>query len=410
MKEKTLDILQKYSQEHLLHFINELNEEEKNLLEEQILSIDFEQLQSVNKGNIKKISENIEPITGCTKKEFSTQEQDQITKRGEEIIKKEKYALVTLAGGQGTRLGHTGPKGTYKVDLKNCSKYIFEIFVEYLNEIYKKYSVYVPWYIMTSKENNEETTTFFADNDYFGYPKEKITFFEQGQLPLTDLDENILLKEKNIIYEAADGNGGIFTALSKNGIIEDMKKKDIEWVLITGIDNILVNVADPFYIGLVEKEGKLNGVKSIAKNSPEEKVGVFCKRDGKPGVVEYSEMDDAMRYATKPDGELQYIEANIVNHLLNIKVLEKIQNEKLPIHKAIKKIDYIDKNGNKIAPTQPCVIKYETFIFDYFNKVDDVTILRVERTQEFAPIKNKLGPDSPDTASKLYNDKYFKGV
>ena len=172
----------------------------------------------------------------------------------------------------------------------------------------------------------------------------------------------------------------------------------------------MVNIADELYIGLVDYENKLNGVKSIAKCSPEEKVGVFCKRNGKPSVIEYSEMNEQMKYAKDENGELKYVESNIVNHLLSIQVLEKIQNEKLPIHKAIKKMSYIDKFGDIKKPEEPCLIKYEAFIFDYFNKVDDVTIFRVERDEEFAPVKNKEGQDSPETAIKLYNNKYFKEV
>ena len=222
------------------------------------------------------------------------------------------------------------------------------------------------------------------------------------------MDGNLLLESKGKLLKAADGNGGVFNALA--GVLGDMKSQGVQWVLITGVDNILVNLADELFIGLVDSEGKLNGVKSVAKNSPEEKVGVFCKRNGKPSVIEYTEMDEAMRYGKDENGELKYAEANIINHLINIQVLEKIQNEKLPIHKAVKKIPYIDKEGKMQNPPNPCLIKYEAFIFDYFDKVDDVTILRVKREKEFAPVKNKEGVDSPETAVELYNNLHSKEV
>lgn len=407
--ESVKKLLSKYNQEHLLFFYNSLNEHEKEELYKDIESVDFAFMDSLKsvKHNIEK-EDIIEPAHATLRENFTYEEETSLSLRGREIIEKGEYAIVTMAGGQGTRLGHTGPKGTYKLSFKDKDRYIFEIFIDSLKEAHKKYGVYLSWYIMTSKDNNNDTVKFFEDNNYFGYPKEKITFFTQGELPITDMSGNLLLEKEYKVLKAADGNGGVFSAVTP--LIEEMKKQGIKWVLITGIDNILVNLADELYIGLIDKEGKLNGVKSIAKKSPDEKVGVFCKRNGKPSVIEYSEMNDEMRNIKDASGNLKYAEANIVNHLLSIDILEKIQNEKLPIHKAIKKMDYINLSGERVSPNEPCLIKYETFIFDYFDKVQDVTILRVNREEEFAPVKNKEGLDSPMTAVKQYNDLYFKEV
>ena len=364
-----------------------------------------------NLKNIEEITsstEEILPVKAAKMTDYTNQELEDLKLRGRKIIESGSYAVVTMAGGQGTRLGHSGPKGTFSLSLKDKDRYIFEIFIDYLKQVKNKYDVYLNWYIMTSKDNNDQTIQFFEQHNYFGYPKDKIKFFMQGELPITDMEGHLLLESKNKVLKAADGNGGVFNALSK--VLDNMKLQGIKWVLITGIDNILVNIADELYIGLVDSENKLNGVKSVAKNSPEEKVGVFCKRNGKPGVIEYSEMTEEMRYLRDEEGNLKYIESNIVNHLLSMEILEKIQNERLPIHKAIKKMNYIDKYGNLQTPTEPCLIKYEAFIFDYFNKVDDVTILRVDREKEFAPVKNKQGIDSPETAAKLYNDFHFGEV
>jgi len=401
------ELLSRYNQEHLLMFYNELTETEQQQLLNDIKTVDFEQVTSFKKLQDKvECAHSIQPANARKQENYTEQELEYLRYKGAKIIKDGNYAIVTMAGGQGTRLGHTGPKGTYKLNLKDKARYIFEIFIDYLKQIKNKYGVFLNWYIMTSKDNNEQTIDFFIQHNYFDYPKENIKFFMQGELPITDMDGNLLLESKYKLLKAADGNGGVFNALSN--ILPDMKSKGIKWLLITGIDNILVNLADELYIGLVDSENKLNGVKSIAKSSPEEKVGVFCKRNGKPSVIEYSEMNDTMLYAKDDNGNLKYIEANIVNHLLSIDVLEKIQNDKLPIHKAIKKMNYIDINGNEKCPSQPCLIKYEAFIFDYFNKVDDVTILRVDRKKEFAPVKNKEGQDSPKTAVELYNNLYFK--
>lgn len=403
------ELLNKYNQQHLLKFYEELSENEKEQLLKDIETIDFEQMKSLNNiENTISLEQDIKPVSAAKIENYSEAQIDELKVTGRRIIENGRYALITMAGGQGTRLGHSGPKGTYSLKLKDKERYIFEIFIDYLKQAKSKYNVYIPWYIMTSKDNNDETVAFFEKHNYFGYPKEKVTFFMQGELPITDMEGNILLESKSKILKAADGNGGVFNALTK--VLPNMKMQGIEWVLITGIDNILVNVADEFYIGLVSSENKLNGVKSVAKKTPEEKVGVFCKRNGKPSVIEYSEMNDQMKYDTDENGDLKYVESNIVNHLLNIKILENIQNNKMPIHKAIKKMRYIDKQGNIQNPLEPCLIKYEAFIFDYFNEVEEVTIYRVEREKEFAPVKNKEGVDSPQTAIELYNNLYFKGV
>ena len=407
--EQIKELLKKYNQEHLLYFYDTLNDEEKNNLIEDIKSIDFAYMDSLkNSNDVISHKEYIEPVQAVSMEQYAKEEIDAIKEKGNDIIANGQYAIVTMAGGQGTRLGHSGPKGTFKLSLKDKDRYIFEIFIDGLKEVYNKYGIYLAWYIMTSKDNNDETVEFFEVNNYFGYPKDKINFFTQGELPIVDLQGNLLLENKSTILKAADGNGGVFNALTK--VMPKMRQDGVKWVLITGIDNILVNLADELYIGLVDSQNKLNGVKSIAKNSPMEKVGVFCKRDNKPSVIEYSEMTEEMRYETDASGNLKYIEANIVNHLLNIDVLEKVKNEKLPIHKAIKKMDYIDVDGNEVSPDEPCLIKYEAFIFDYFSKVDDVTIFRVKREEEFAPVKNKEGVDSPETATKLYNKLHFKEV
>ena len=197
---KIKEILEKYNQEHLTMFYDELSEQDKIQLLNDISSIDFEKIQEFFETNVSNQSEDkIEPIESIKKDELSNNEKERLSNIGSDIICGGKYAVVTMAGGQGTRLGHDGPKGTFKLNLKDKERYIFEIFIDYLKEAYEKYKVYIPWYIMTSKANNDSTVKFFEDNNYFGYPKEKISFFTQGELPITDMDGKILLEEKNKI-------------------------------------------------------------------------------------------------------------------------------------------------------------------------------------------------------------------
>lgn len=287
------------------------------------------------------------------------------------------------------------------------SKSLFEILCDNLKRAKDKYNIIIPWYIMTSRENNDQTEHFFKENNYFNYPKEAIKFFKQGELPMIDTKGKILLNEEGIIKEAADGHGGIFEAMFKNNIVKDMKQKGIEWIFIGPVDNPLVNMVDEILIGMSKEKNILEAGKSLVKASPEEKVGVFCKKNGKPSVIEYTEITSEMAEAVDENNNLIYGESHINCNMFNIKGLEIIGNQKLPYHSAFKKATYLNENGELIKPDEPNAYKFESFIFDAFNKLDDMLIFRVKREEEFAPVKNKEGVDSVETAIELYN-KYHK--
>ena len=255
---------------------------------------------------------------------------------------------------------------------------------------------------MTSRENNNATEKFFEKNDFFGLPYEDVKFFKQGELPMIDTNGKLMLDETGIIKLAADGHGGVFEALHKNGYLEDMKKRGIEWVFISGVDNVLAGLVDPIAVGLSIENGTLATGKSVVKRGPEEKVGVFCKKNNRPYVIEYTEITDEMANAKNEDGELLYGESHILTNLFNIKALENISKNKLPYHSAFKKAKYMNSNGEVIKPETPNAYKFEAFIFDAFESLDDISILRVKREDEFAPLKNAEGEDSPDTARQLY--------
>ena len=407
MKEVAISKLKKYNQEHILKY--DLNNKQQEELEKQIENIDFEQLKSLYESTKKEkcIEEKkIEHIPYTDKTKLTKEEQLSLFEIGEQVIKQGHYAVITMAGGQGTRLGHNGPKGTYALDTINGKKYIFEIIIDRLKKAEKQYNVTIPWYVMTSKENHQDTILFLEKNNYFGYNKDKIKFFKQGELPLIDTQGKIILDENAKIKEAADGNGGIYEALSKSGMLQELKQNQIEWIFISGIDNILSNFVDPILLGLTIKENNVIASKSVAKANPQEKVGVFCKMNGKPKIIEYIDLPEEMAEELDENGELMYGEVNIGTYLYNRSVLENLANAKLPYHAAFKKSGYLNANGKFIEPDEPNVFKFETFIFDAFTRYDDMTIMRVKREDEFAPVKNRTGNDSPETAVKLYNEKY----
>lgn len=406
---KVKELLKKYNQEHLLTFFDDLNPENKELLLNQILDIDFELMLKLYENTKKPAqidTDSIEPIPYLDKSKLSKDELDLYYEKGLEAIKSGKLAVVTMAGGQGTRLGHNGPKGTYDLGLSS-HKSIFEILCDTLILAKNTYGVTIPWYLMTSNENNLATINFFENHNYFGYPKDAIHFFKQGELPMISVDGKILLNENGLVKLAANGHGGIFESMFKNGVLSDMKANGTEWVFIGGVDNVLVKMVDPILMGLCMNNNTLAGGKSVVKASPKEKVGVFCKRNQKPSVVEYTEITEEMANAIDKDGELVFGESHILCNLFNIKALEAISNNSLPYHSAFKKATYMNDKKELVSSDTPNAYKFEAFIFDAFSTLDDMSILRVKREEEFAPVKNATGVDSPETARELYTN-YFK--
>ena len=401
---EALKKLKTYGQEQVLDRYNFLDDNKKQKLIKQIKNIDFDQIQELFIEKDKKIDDKACRITNIEyvdKSKLSKEEYERYNEIGTKIIQEGKYAVVTMAGGQGTRLGYVAPKGTFKIG-GGIDKSLFEALSDTIKEAREKYNTSIPWYIMTSRENNNATEKFFEKNDFFNLPYEDVKFFKQGELPMLDTNGKLMLDETGIIKLAADGHGGVFEALSKNGYIEDMKKRNIEWIFISGVDNVLAGLVDPIAVGLSVVNNTLATGKSVVKRNPSEKVGVFCKKNGRPYVIEYTEITDDMANAKDKNGELLYGESHILTNLFNIKALEDISKNKLPYHSAFKKAKYMNKNGEIIKPEKPNAYKFEAFIFDAFESLDDMSILRVKREDEFAPLKNAEGEDSPDTARQLY--------
>ena len=401
----TIDLLKMYNQEHVIKLMEKLNESQKRELIEQINKIDFHQLKELYDNTKKEIEikENkIEPLPYLDKKKLSKEQKEEFDKLGKEVIKNGQYAVVTMAGGQGTRLGHSGPKGTFKLDVYGKGKYLFEILAENLKEANQKYGTIIPWYIMTSKQNNEETIEFMEKHNYFGYAKNTVRFFAQSELPLVDTEGKLLIGKDMKIKEASDGNGGTYSSLRASGCLAEMKEKGIKWVFIGGVDNALLKMADITLLGMAIKQNVQIASKSIVKANPHERVGVFGKMNGHPKVIEYSEMPEKMAEELDENGELKYGEAHIMCNLYTIEAIEKISKEPLIYHSAFKKNSYIDENGKEIIPTEPNAFKFESFIFDAFEFFDDIAILRGKREDDFAPVKNRTGEDSPRTAKELY--------
>ena len=402
------DILKEYNQEHLLYFYDELSEEEKNMLINQILNIDFEKI--INLYNNSKIDEDlsnveISPLSHIEKDKISEKDLDYYIQIGEAIIRSNQVAVVTMAGGQGTRLGYKGPKGTYMLNLKPIKKSLFQILAENIIETNNKYNVVLPWYIMTSEENNNQTIRFFALNNFFGYPKEKIKFFKQNKLPLINTEGKLILQEPYLIKEASNGNGNVFKSMDKAGIINDLDNTGMKWICFGGIDNVLLKNVDPLFLGLTVCNNMEIGSKSIFKKEPLEKTAVYCKKDGKPSILDYDDitLEHSESKIVGTDTYL-YREANMLSHIMSLDAIKKVKDIELKYHRAYKKNAFVNSEGVKQVPDSPNTFKFENFIFDAFSYFDDMLLLRVAENEEFAPIKDFTGIYNPDAAIEKYNN------
>lgn len=397
-------LLKKYNQEQVLAFYNTLPKEEKELLLDQVLNIDFEKLISLYNEFQKDVSYTdavITPLEHVEETKLSSYIKSKYVKKGEEIIENGGLAVITLAGGQGTRLGLSLPKGFFEVET-NPKKSLFQIQCETLQMANIKYNTVIHWYIMTSPDNDSITKVYFEDKKYFGYGKENITFFKQDTLPVLDFNSKLILDKAYKVKEVSNGNGDVFSSLQRYGLIEDMEKKGIKYVFIGGIDNILLKTVDPLFIGLCDIGNCKVASKTITKNENEKDEWVFARRDGKPSIVSSKRITKEMEDKKDENGKYLYKEINILAHLFSIDSLKLCANIDLPYHLAEKKNDYLNDEGVKIMPKSPNTYKYEQFIFDVFPYFDNILLLSVKREREFAPIKSFTGIHTPERALELY--------
>ena len=319
---------------------------------------------------------------------------------GLKAIREGKVGAVLLAGGQGTRLGLDRPKGTLNIGVAK-ELYLFEQLLRNLMDVTDEAGVYVPLYIMTSNINNADTTAFFEEHDYFGYPKDYVKFFVQEMVPACDYEGRIYMESQTEVAMSPNGNGGWFSSMVNAGLLSDIKERGIEWINVFAVDNCLQRIADPMFVGATIAYGCESGAKVVRKAAPDERVGVLCTEDGKPSIAEYYEMTEEMATARKENGDLKYGFGVILNYLFSEKKLEQIADARMPIHVVEKKIPYMDVDGTFVKPEQPNGYKFETLVLDMVHMMDDCIPYEVVREREFAPIKTLHGVDSLDSAREL---------
>ena len=398
--EQAKKLLIENGQEQLLAYWGELDEAGRARLLRGIEKLDFSVLDTLkHPQNLSGKGSRLAPVKGLTAAEIEARESE-YKKIGDAALKNGEIAGLLLAGGQGTRLGADGQKGAYNMGVTR----FLSIFACQMNNVLndlRSSGARPLLFVMTSEKNDGETRAFWAENDYFGYPADRVKFFVQNAAPCVDENGKILLEEKDTPATSPNGNGGWFASLKKSGLYDSMKAENVTWLNVYAVDNVLQRPFDPVFIGATIASGKACGAKCVRKCDPREKVGVLCEKDGKAAVIEYYELTEETANARAADGTLEYSFGVILNYLFSVQRLEETEKEKIPVHIVKKKIPYIGGAGEKCEPEKENGYKFETLAVDLISFMGSVLPYEVRREKEFAPVKNAAGADSVETARAL---------
>ena len=391
--------LESCGQEHVLKYYDQLDEESKKALLDQIDETDFGVLD-----NLKELSEpagrgEFSPLDAMDLTAIA-QGREKYLAAGQKALKEGKAAALLLAGGMGTRLGSDAPKGTYDIGI-NKPVYIFQRQIENLKEVTEPLSVNPMLFVMTSEKNHEATVAFFREHDYFGYDSERIAFFKQDMAPACDDNGKVYMEAKDRIATSPNGNAGWYLSMKKAGLDKVVEKEGIEWINVFAVDNVLQRILDPVFLGATIDSGVSVGAKVVRKAAPDEKVGVICLEDGKPSIVEYYDLSQEMMDAKNDKGEPAYNFGVILNYLFNVSDLEKVAAKGTATHVVRKKIPYMNDEGQFIKPEKENGYKFEQLVLDLIHQLPSCLPFEVVRNKEFAPIKNKTGVDSVESARQL---------
>ena len=400
------DLIAKASQAgqgHIFRFWEELSDQQRRRLLSQVRKIDFELIaklaEQLLRSPHKALVGEIEPveIIPIPRNEEQLKRAEEAKRVGEKALREGKVACLLVAGGQATRLDFQGPKGKFPIG-PISNKSLFQLHAEKILAISRRYGSTIPWYIMTSETNHEETVEFFKENNYFGLKGDDVFFFRQRMIPALDENGKLILDAKDHIFTSPNGHGGVLSALKESGALEDMKRRGIQEVFYFQVDNVLIKICDPVFIGYHLLEGAEMSSKAVAKRDPWEKIGILGRINGRLGVIEYSDLPRELMEARNPDGSLKYWAGNLAIHMFKVSFLERDFN--LPYHIAHKKIPYLDDRGQLVKPDEPNGYKFETFVFDALRYAERSVTMEVKREEEFSAVKNREGQDSPLTAQR----------
>jgi UDP-N-acetylglucosamine/UDP-N-acetylgalactosamine diphosphorylase len=398
--------LQAHGQEHLLAFYDELAPSAQAALVEQVVALDLDHLDKLIRQYVLTRPQaelpdpaRIQPpkIVPAKPAEAASQaEQHAAKETGKQLLAAGKVAAFVVAGGQGTRLGYEGPKGCLE-GTPVTKKPLFQVFAEQILAVSRRYGKPVPWYVMTSPQNDVVTRAFFRQHHYFGLDAKDVFFLVQGQMPAFSFKGKILLAAKGQLALSPNGHGGSLLALRKSGALADMAARGVEFISYFQVDNPLVKCLDPLFIGLHAARGSDMSAKVLPKRDPMEKLGNVCVVDGKVTVIEYSDMPETLARQCTENGRLRFSAGSIAIHVLSRKFVEGLTASgqlDLPYHRAEKKVPYVDESGQLVKPETANAVKLEMFVFDALPLAREAVILETLRSEEFSPIKNATGEDS----------------
>jgi UDP-N-acetylglucosamine/UDP-N-acetylgalactosamine diphosphorylase len=398
-----------HHQQHLLRFIDDLDDPQRDSLLEQLARLDLDALDEWIETYVRHTPSYELPAEITPPPTYPARATDELAmtygkaeQLGATYISQGKVAAFVVAGGQGTRLGYDGPKGCFECT-PITHKPLFATFAEQLLAAGQRHGVSIPWYIMTSPINDAATRAFFSKHNYFGLNEADVMFFTQGTVPAIDFNGKLLLADKGQLAVNPNGHGGSLLALQTSGALADMASRGVEVISYFQVDNPLVRCIDPLFIGLHAMNCAEMSAKALSKRDPMEKLGNFCLIDGRVNVIEYSDMPEDLARACNEDGTLQFSAGSIAIHLLSRRFVERLTEGgrcQLPFHRAEKKVPHIDAAGNAVKPDGPNAIKLEMFVFDAMPLAENCVILETVRSEEFSPIKNAEGLDSPTTCMR----------
>ncbi len=410
MDETTLrSRLSDIGQADALRFLKDLDESGREKLGQQIEALDLRSIADLadtqvrNKAPIP-LPKTIQPVQAFPRIPDPTQKTlyEDAENLGRDLLRQGKIGAFLVAGGQGTRLGYEGPKGEYPVTPIK-SKSLFQVFAEQIMAHARDCGRAIPWYIMTSAANDMATREFFKKNAFFGFNPDEIFFFQQGMMPAFSMDGKMLLAERDSLALSPDGHGGSLRALSKSGALADMRRRGVEHLSYFQVDNPLVHCIDPLFLGLHALTGSEMSSKTIPKADALERVGNFVVGDGIVQVIEYSDLPEDLAKQTNPDGSLRFNAGSIAIHALSVAFVERLNaggSLRLPWHRAQKKVAFVDEHGQPVKPEAPNAVKLEQFVFDAIPLARNALAYTTDRAEEFSPVKNAQGVDSPVTCRR----------
>lgn len=402
MVSPSMEKLRAHGQDHVLRWWNELDDTQRRDLDEQIAELDLQLLERLY-GQRKDVPtlptpDRIQPIPVARLNPADAG----LRAVGEEALSRGEVAVLVVAGGQGTRLGFDHPKGMFAVGPVS-NKTLFQIHAEKVLALARRYGRPLPLLIMTSTATHDETVQFFEDNQRFGLGRGDIIFFRQGTMPALDLTTGkLLMEERGRLFLSPNGHGGTVTALADAGLLDRLESQGIKHIFYFQVDNPLVRVADPVFLGNHVRQRAEISTKVIAKNGPLDKLGNLVLIDGRCSIIEYSDLPEAMARATDKTGALQFRIGSPAIHIFDLQFLKKTTAGalRIPFHVARKKVPHLDEHGNLVHPQQENALKFEMFIFDLLPRAERWTVVETDRRQEFEPLKNATGPDSPATVKQ----------